>query len=89
MRGVKRSGSLMLSLLLNILLNFEGIIPPVALLVLHFLLGISIWWSAAALALWLLGVALLTLILTCASRCDVPVSRKENKNPYSATNKQR
>lgn len=88
MRKNKRSGNFLISLLLNILLNFEGVIPAAVLLVLHFWLGISIWWSAAALALWLLGIILWMLFMGLANKCgNMPDKPKENKNPYSATNK--
>lgn len=88
MRKNKRSGNFLISLFFNILLNFEGIIPAAVLLVLHFWLDISIWWSAAALALWLLWIILWMLFMGWANECgNTPDKPKENKNPYSAANK--
>ena len=54
MRRTKRSDGLFLCLLLNMLLNFEGMIPAAVLLVLHFVFGWSLWWAAGALGVWLL-----------------------------------
>lgn len=88
-RKSKRSGNFLISLIFNILLNFEGIVPALALLVLHFWLKISIWWSVAALVLWLLWIILWTLFMSWANKCgNTPDKPKENKNPYSAGNKE-
>lgn len=85
MRKPKRSGGFVLCLLLNILLNSEGLIPAVILLALHFALGWSWHWAALAAALWLAWIAVWTLFLSWASRCSgAPDEPKENKNPYSA-----
>lgn len=78
----------MISLIFNILLNFEGVIPAAVLFALHFWLDISIWWSVAALALWFVWIILWMLFMRWASDCgNTPDPPKENKNPYSATNK--
>ncbi len=87
MRRTKRSGNSIFCLLLNVLLNIEGLIPAAILLALHFWLGISVWWAVAALGLWLLWIILWMLLMGAASKCsnEVPV-HKENKNPYSSKN---
>lgn len=87
MRKTKRSKNFLISLIFNILLNFEGIIPSAVLLALHFWLNISIWWSAAALALWLLWIILWTFFIGWAGRCgNTPDMPKADKNPYSVRN---
>lgn len=86
MNRTKRSGSFMMCLLFNILLNFEGFIPAAVLLVLHFALKLPIWWSAAAAAVWIGWIILWMLVINWASRCGSMPAPK-NKNPYSAQNK--
>lgn len=72
-------------LLINMLLNLEGLIPFAILLTLHFLLDISLWWAALAFALWILYLIIWMLIFgwvnKSSSTLDIP---KENKNPYSS-----
>ena len=68
MRRTRRSGGFFLCLLLNLLLNWEGVIPAALLFALHRWRGWLLWWAGLALAL-------------CGSRRD---EARENKNPYSA-----
>lgn len=88
MRRTKRSGSFMLCLLFNMLLNLEGLVPAAVLFALHLILKWSVWWSAMAAALWIMWLILWMHFLGFAGRCgstsDLP---KENKNPYSVKNK--
>ena len=88
MRRFRRTGNFLAALLINLLLNLEWSIPAWVLLGLHFWLGISIWWFAAGLGLWLLRILAGMLIIGWANRCgsekDPP---KENRNPYSVKNK--
>lgn len=90
MRKANRSGGTLLCLILNILLNLDGIIPALILLALHFWLDISIWWAVAAGAIWLLQIVFWTLFWRFANKCgnthDLP---RENKNPYSVKNSKR
>lgn len=85
MRRTKLSGSFFICLLINMLLNFEGIIPAAVLLALHLVLKLSVWWAAAALIIWLLWLIVWMKIIGSAGQCgntaDPP---KENKNPYSS-----
>ena len=85
MRRTKRSGGFFLCLLLNMLLNFEGMIPAAVLLVLHFVFGWSLRWAAGALGVWLLWLVIWSCVIGWAGRCgSAPDPKKENKNPYSA-----
>ncbi len=85
MRKTRRNGGFLLCLLFNMLLNPEGLIPAVVLLVLHFVLGWSVWWAIAAAGGWLLWLIFWMWFIGWAGRCgNAPDPPKENKNPYSA-----
>ena len=87
MRRTSRSGSFILCLLFNMLLNLEGLIPAAVFLVLHFLFDWPIRWSALAAALWVAWLILWMLFVGFAGRCSrIPDPPKENKNPYSVGN---
>ena len=84
MRRMKRGSNFWLCLLINLLLHLEGTIPALLLLVLHFVLGWSVWWAVGALALWILGIVLwMSLMGWAADVGSQPDPPKENKNPYS------
>lgn len=88
MRKIKRSSNFLISLIFNIFWNFEGMIPAAVLLALHFWLDISIWWSAAALGVWLLWILLWMLFMNWANKCgNTPDKPQKNRNPYSTVNK--
>lgn len=85
MRRTQRTGNFFLCLLINLLINPEGLVPAAILFALHFILDLSLWWAALALALWVLWHLLWTLALSWVSRAgNIPDLPKENKNPYSA-----
>ena len=88
MRKTNRSGSFLLCLLFNMLLNLEGLIPAAVFLALHFILKWSIWWAVLTAALWILYLILWMQFMKFAAissnTADPP---KENKNPYSVGNK--
>lgn len=85
LRRTRRTGSFLLTLLINMLLNPEGLIPFVILLVLHFWLDISIWWAVIAFAIWILYLVIWMLVFRWIHKCSTtPDKPKENKNPYSA-----
>ena len=89
MRRTKRKGSFFLCLLINMMLNLEGAIPAAILLILHFVLGWSLWWAVAAFGIWLLWLFLWMAAVGWARRCgSTPDLPKENKNPYSVNQKQ-
>ena len=85
MRQPKRQSGFILSLLLTLLLNLEWTIPAWICLVLHFIVGLSLWYFVAALGLWVLIIFTKSLILRLLNKAgnykDPP---KDNKNPYSA-----
>lgn len=90
MRKTKRKGNFLFCLLLNILLNPEGFIPAVIFLVLHFILGWSIWFAVAAMGIWLIWIIVRMCVIGWAVRCsNIPDPPKENKNPYSAGRNQK
>ena len=77
----------LLTLLVNLFLNFRGSIPAWILLVLHFWLGISWIWFAIALGVWILWQVIWMFIMGWAAGCsNEPQPHRENKNPYSAKN---
>ena len=84
MRRTKQTGSFLLCLLINLILNLEWSIPAWILLGLHFWLGISVWWFVGGLVCWvlriLIGMWLMGWAIACGKQKDPP---KENKNPYS------
>ena len=85
MRRAKHYGSFFICLFINMILNFEGIIPAAVLLILHFALGWSFWWSLIALVVWIVMLILWMRIVGWAGRCaDTKDLPRENKNPYSA-----
>ena len=82
MRRTRRSGGFFLCLLLNLLLNWEGVIPAALLFALHRWRGWPLWWAGLALVLWIGGILLWMLVIGWASDCgscrDEP---RENKIP--------
>ena len=88
MRKTNRSGSFLLCLLFNMLLNLEGLIPAAVFLALHFILKWSIWWAVLAAGLWIVYLILWMLFMKFATKSsNTPDPPKENKNPYSVGNK--
>jgi hypothetical protein len=88
MRKTQRAGSFFLCLIINLLLNWEWSIPAWIGLALHLWLDISIWWFLGGLGLWILRVLAGMWLIGWASACgSIPDPPKENKNPYSAKNR--
>lgn len=77
------SGNFFLAFILNLVLNLEWVIPAVVLIILHFTIGLPIFWFWLAFGLWIGGILIMTLVLGWAGRCSQPQPPKENKNPYS------
>ena len=85
----RENGNFILCLLINMLLNLHGLIPAVALLILHFVFGLPLWCAFLAAALWIAGLIIWMLIIGWAGNCsNTPDPPKENKNPYSSGNHQ-
>lgn len=68
--------SFLLWLLLNLVLNAAWAIPGIVLLILHFWLGISLWWAIAAFGLWILGTVLFMLLIGKAAGTESPAERR-------------
>ena len=72
------------SYVLSLMLNIYGLMPAALLAIAHLVFGISLWYAAGAVGLWLIGVLIRMLIVTWAARCgSAPTPYQENKNPYS------
>lgn len=90
MRKTIRKTSTALTILINLLMNLEWLIPSVILLVLHFTLGISVWWAALGLLLWIIPTVLFSCCITWATAdgefprpATVNVKLRENeRNPF-------
>jgi len=88
MKWMKGLGGILLSLLLRVLLDPLWTILAVLLLVMHWRLGISIWWFVGLVVLWNGKILLSGWLLSWAAKCGAekpPV--RENKNPYSVKRK--
>ncbi len=91
LRFLARIGRFLLYFLLALVFHWEGLIPAVLLLILHFWPGIPIYWCFIALGLWLLFVFIRMLFFRFAiSSSQEPTPFRENRNPYSyISNKRR
>ena len=86
-RFLARAGRFLFSYLLSLVFHWEGLIPAVLLLVLHFWPGIPLYWFFIALGLWMLFVLIRVLFFRFAIRSSVPTPFQPNRNPYSKTYK--
>ncbi len=77
------SSNFFLAFILNLVINIEWVIPAVLLLILHFTVGLPIFWFWLVLGLWIVGILIITFVLGWAGKCSVPPPPRENKNPYS------
>lgn len=74
------SSGCMFSLLINMLINIKGLLPAVVLIVLHFCIDLSIWWSALAVIIWLAVLIVKMLFISFLSKLDsVPTTNNKNK----------
>ncbi len=67
MRRLKGLGRLLVNILVNMLLDPKGAIPAGITLALHFLAELPLWWTAAAVGLWALGIVLRMAFVRWAS----------------------
>ena len=89
MRRTSRTGSFLLVLLFNILLNFRRTIPGWILLILHFIIPqyIKWWYCLVYFGAFLLYILIWMLVIRGISRwanTAKPAPPIENKNPYSS-----
>ena len=85
MKWVKKDSGFLLSFFIKPLLNLEWAIPAVICFVLHFIFGISLWWTLGFIALWVIIVLARTSLLFALNRVgNMPEKQRENKNPYSS-----
>ena len=85
MRRVSRGHGFLISLLINMAFRAEWLVIAIVLFVLNRVLGLSIWFMVAALAVWVIYSLVVTLLLSMANRLgNVKDEPKINKNPYSS-----
>lgn len=85
---MKRFFQYILSVLLSLLFHWYWSIPGWILLILHFVVGISIWWSVGAFLLWIIGVRVFVRVIGWLTYMgNKPEDENKNKNPYSKKNK--
>ncbi len=85
MKWIKKDNGFVLSFFVNLFFNLEWAVPAVICLVLHFIFGISLWWSFGAVMLWILIVLARTSLLFALNKVgNMPEKQRENKNPYSS-----
>ncbi len=88
MRTTKRRRGFFLTLLINLLLNLEGLVPAILLAALHFLLGWPFWLVWVALGLWIAAVCVRMWVFGWLGAAgNEPTPYRPNKNPYSVGSK--
>ena len=84
LRFLGRIARFFLYYLFALVFHWEGLIPAVVLLVLHFWPGIPLFWFFIALGLWMLFVLIRMLFFRFAIRASAePTPFRRNRNPYS------
>ena len=88
MKWTKGLGGILRSMLLRVLFDPLWTILSVSLLVMHWRLGISIWWFVGLVILWNGKILLSGWLVGWAAKCGSEKSPvRENKNPYSVKRK--
>lgn len=67
------------TILFNTLINWMYGIPAAIALVLHFVMGISIWWFIGLLILWVGGTAAFTMLISPTKKS---IEQEEAKRKY-------
>lgn len=84
---MKKIGGFLAGLLFFLLWNVSSwlcSLPALATLVLHFVIGLPLYWFWLTLGLWLLaGLVRYLLVRFARWGAQSPASVHENKNPYS------
>lgn len=85
---MKRFRQYVLNFVLSLIFHWYWSIPAWILLILHFVLGISIWWFAGAFALYVIGVRIFVhavgWLVSMGNEDEKP---QKNINPYSVKSK--
>ena len=85
---IRKGSGFWLSLRMSLFWSLAGWVrslPAWIALLLHFTVGLSIWWFWGTLAAWILGTMLWLLIIRFSQRVgDEPPPPHGNRNPYSA-----
>lgn len=85
---IRKGSGFWLSLLMSLFWSLAGwvrSIPAWAALILHFTVGLSIWWFWGTLAAWILGTFFWVLIIRLSQHAGgEPPPPHDNRNPYSA-----
>ena len=74
-------GGFWLCLALNMVLNLQWLIPAVILLACHFVLGISLWWFVAAVAIWFLWIFVTCIVLAYVAGSAKPTDANVAPDP--------
>ncbi len=67
------------------LLNLDGLIPAVILLILHFTVGVPLWIAIVAAILWLSVIIINMLVFGWfySQKSDLPEKSQQINNPYA------
>lgn len=85
---MKRFFEYIFNVFLSLVFHWYWSIPAWILLILHFTLGISIWWFVGALLLWIIGVRVFVHVVGWLTHMgNQPEKENKNKNPYSKNGK--
>lgn len=82
---IRSTGNFLFCLLISLVLNLEGLIPAVIVLILHLLFKFPPLWVVYTMAgVWILIIIVQLLVLRWAAS-KPPRQTGSNKNPYSST----
>ena len=74
---MERIKSFLLALGVNMAFRYRYLYLIALCIVLHFVCGISFWWAAGALLLWVLHGIIVTVMITFVANCNnVPRNQK-------------
>lgn len=90
MRRTNRAGNFLITFIFNLLLNSEWVIAIIIASIMHYKFDFSKWWLIGAWCCWLVPVLISTILLKVLSRASSGLQEveQENKNPYSAKNRE-
>ncbi|MBQ7756517.1 MAG: hypothetical protein IJ031_00545 [Oscillospiraceae bacterium] len=82
----KHSSGFLISLVFNLIMNFEVALVAIALLILHFVIDLPLIFFFIALGVWIIPNLVITLFLFVLAGMDTTTEYRDNKNPYSNGN---